>query len=161
MNKNKMNKLFLILGIGIGLLVASFLNIAYPRTKYISYTDTQIIEKARELGMVPLKEAISKKQVSNEGKKEVIEEIVEDSKDLEKEADLAEENNHIVEFVINKGDNSEQIINKLFDEGIISDKDEFTKTIIERNLQKKFKYGVFELEIEMEHDSLIKILTSR
>ncbi len=156
MNTNKMNKLFLVLGLGIGLLISSLLNIAYPKIKYIPYTDSQIIEKARELGMVPLKEAISNSNSNNE------EEIAATSStDSGKNDNPAEEKNHTVEFVINKGDNSERIVNKLFEEGIIKDKEEFTKKIVEKELQRKFKHGVYELKIDMEYDSIIKILTGK
>ncbi len=156
MNTNKMNKLFLVLGLGIGLLISSFLNIAYPRIKYIAYTDSQIIEKARELGMVSLKESISNSHSNSE------EEIAETSStDLEKDNNHVDEKNHTVEFIINKGDNSERIVNKLFEEGIIKDKEEFTKKIVEKELQRKFKHGVFELKKGMEYDSIIRILTGR
>lgn len=151
MGTNKMNKLFLILGIGIGLLTSGMLNIAYPKIKYISYTEAQIIEKARELGMVFLKESIIEK---GEEKNANI------SNNTNDNAHTVEDEN-IVKIIINKGDNSEKIINKLYEEGIIKDKEEFAKKIAERELQRRFKYGVFELKTEMEYDSLIKILTGR
>ncbi|WIV11272.1 hypothetical protein [Proteiniborus sp. MB09-C3] len=152
MDTNKLNKLFLILGIGIGFLISSLLNIAYPKTEYISYTEAQIIEKARELGMISLKEAISK---DDEKTPEYT------SNDSEKDATPAEEDKHVIEFVINKGDNSEQIVDKLFEEGIIKDKEGFIEKIKEKSLQRKFKYGVYELELEMDHESLIKTLTGK
>ncbi|WP_352418447.1 hypothetical protein [Proteiniborus sp.] len=150
METNKMNKLFLILGIGIGLLVSSMLNIAYPKTKYISYTETQIIEKARELGMVSLKESIIEKEEKN----------LETSNKTSNDSDFVEDK-RTIEFIINKGDNSEEIVDKLFKEGIIEDKEEFTKKVIDNDIQKKFKYGVYELETKMEYDFLIEVLTGK
>lgn len=167
MNANKMNKLFLILGVGIGLVIASLLNMAYPKIKYISYTDEQIIERAKDLGMVSLKEVISITQDNREKNKEndedenIEKEVASNAESEEGIDDNIIEENIVIEFVINKGENSEQIINKLFEAEIINDKDEFTSLIIEKNVQKKFKYGVFQLEKNMGYDLLIKELTRR
>lgn len=147
---NKMNKFFVVLGIGIGLLVSSLLNIAYPKIKYIDYSEAQIIEKAKELGMVSLKEVIS----MNEKKSAETALTKEDT-------NLIKEEPHPIEFVINKGENSEQIVDKLFEKGIIKDKKEFTDKIIEEGLQKRFKYGIYELEPEMDYESLIKVLMGK
>ncbi|SDZ05981.1 YceG-like family protein [Proteiniborus ethanoligenes] len=171
MNRNKTNKLFLLLGIGIGFVIASLLNIAYPKIKYTSYTDEQVIEKARELGMVSLKEAISQSQDSVEKNNEDDEEkiidekletiIEEDLNDNDTNAEAVAEENETIKFVISKGQNSEEIINKLFEAGIINDKEVFTNLAIERNVQKKFNYGTFQLNKNMEYDLLIKALTRR
>ncbi|SCG83180.1 hypothetical protein DW1_1610 [Proteiniborus sp. DW1] len=150
MDMNKMNKFFVVLGIGIGLLVSSLLNIAYPKIKYIDYSEAQIIEKAKELGMVSLKEVIS----MNEKKSAETALTKEDT-------NLIKEEPHPIEFVINKGENSEQIVDKLFEKGIIKDKKEFTDKIIEEGLQKRFKYGIYELEPEMDYESLIKVLMGK
>lgn len=159
MGTNKLNKLFLILGIGIGLLVSSMLNIAYPNIKYMPYSESQIIEKAKELGMVFLKEAISK---NDEKSAEIDTTDVEDEVDNIEESTVPQnEDKHEVEFVINKGDNSERIAEKLLEAGIIKNKEEFIKEIIAKNAQKKFQYGIYELETEMDYESLIKILTNK
>lgn len=157
MATNKMNKLFLVLGIGIGLLVSSLLNMAYPKIKYEDYSEEQIVEKAKELGMVSIKEAISMKERKSEEtdvNEEVADPIIEDNYP-------EEEDKHPIEFVINKGDNSEEIVDKLFEKGIIKDKEDFIKKIIEDNLQRKFKYGIYELEPEMDYESLIKVLIGK
>lgn len=163
-NKN-LYKLFLILGIGIGLLVSSLLNMAYPKIEYVSYSEEQIIEKARELGMVSLKEVL---KINDEDKDEEeknenneINEINEEESNTDEfnTEELEEDNDNTVEFVINKGENSEEIINRLYEKGIITDKDTFSKEVIEKNLQKRFIYGVYELEYGMDHETLLKILT--
>lgn len=153
MKINKMNKLFLVLGVGIGLVISSLLNMAYPRIKYEPYTEAQIIEKAKELGMVSIKEAITKND------EETVETAI---TDLNIEEDTTtNEDEQIVGFVINKGDNSEQIAQKLFEAGIIKDREKFIDKIIEKNVQKKFQYGVYELKIDMDYESLIKLLTRK
>lgn len=155
MATNNMNKFFLLLGIGIGLLVSSLLNIAYPKIKYTEYSEAQIIEKAKELGMVSLKEAISK----NEEKSTEIASNEEDAN--EEDTNAIKEDNHPIEFVINKGENSEQIVDRLFEKGIIKNREEFTEKVLSKGLQKRFKYGVYELEPEMDYESLIKVLTGK
>ena len=176
MKTNKMHKLFMILGIGIGVVITSLLNMAYPKIQYEDYTESQIIEKARELGMVSLKEVITKND------EEIVETGLPDSdmdanidldigtntgtnidSDNEIDEDTTNEktDKQIVEFIINKGDNSELIIKRLFDSNIIKNKKEFSDKVIEKDVQRKFKYGVYELELDMDYETLIKALTVR
>lgn len=149
-----MNKLFLILGVGIGLVISSLLNMAYPKIKYEPYTEAQIIEKAKELGMVSLKEAITKND------EETVETDITDL-DLEEEMATTNEDMQMVEFIINKGDNSERIAQKLFEAGIIKDREKFIDKVIEKNVQKKFQYGIYELKIDMDYELLIELLTGK
>lgn len=63
----KRNKiLYLIMGIGIGIVISSTLYSFFPVTKYVELSDDIIIEKAKALGMVSLKESLNIK--SNEDK---------------------------------------------------------------------------------------------
>ncbi|MFA5524008.1 MAG: hypothetical protein WDA24_06600 [Tissierellales bacterium] len=185
MKTNKMHKLFMILGIGIGVVITSLLNMAYPKIQYEDYTESQIIEKARELGMVSLKEVITKND------EEIVETGLPDSDmdanidldigtntgtNIDSDNEIDEEpttneidedttnektDKQIVEFIINKGDNSELIIKRLFDSNIIKNKKEFSDKVIEKDVQRKFKYGVYELELDMDYETLIKALTVR
>jgi len=266
---NKQNKLFLILGLGIGLLISSLLNIAYPKVKYESYSEEQIIEKAKELGMVSLKEAVSKNddevnnteltnedvspigdeeisntELNNEDASSIEDEKVKNTELINKnsshtdnkkvkntevtsqistlannkkvnnteftnkdtshtqdvkinnttlanqDTSIAEVNNtelanenisftsdektndtalpnegasltDNVKFIINKGDSCRKIANNLFKKGIIKSKEEFTRKVLERNLQNRFQPGTFELRSDMDYDTIINILTSK
>lgn len=66
-----------------------------------------------------------------------------------------------IRFVINKGDSCRKIANNLFQKGIIKSKEEFTKKVLERNLQDRFQPGNFELRADMDYDTIISILTSK
>lgn len=136
---------YLILGIGIGILVTSTLYSNFPNVKYVEFTDDIIIEKAKELGMVNLKESINLDNLSNNEKK------VKDETVTEKE--------EYIKFEIIKGETLEDVASNLFNLGIIDNKKEFIQLAEDKTLDKMFNYGVYELKFNLSYSTIIKILT--
>lgn len=68
MIKSKVN--YILLGFGLGIIFTSMLNIAFNRSKYIEYTEQEIREKARALGMVSLRESIEANSNDREEKED-------------------------------------------------------------------------------------------
>lgn len=50
--------MYLVLGLGMGIVISSVIYSFYPVTKAIELTDDEIIKRARELGMITLKESL-------------------------------------------------------------------------------------------------------
>lgn len=141
--------LYLILGIGIGVIVSSTLYSIFPNVKYIELSDDIIMDKARELGMINLKESINldiSSKEENQIKKEVVPEKV-------------LENEEYVIIEIEKGDTLEDVANKLFSSGLIDNKEEFILLAEDKTLDKKFNYGKFKLKYNTSYSTIIKILT--
>ena len=66
MAKNKIY--YLLLGMGLGVVFTSSLNIAFDKPKKVQYSEQEIIQKARELGMVTIKESIESNSKKNNDK---------------------------------------------------------------------------------------------
>lgn len=167
MKIDKKNMYFLLLGIGAGMLLTSLLNIVNPRTEYVQYTDEQIKQKATELGMVSIKDVISEnKELKEEisSVKSQTEEIPGEDDSINKALEADEdkqqhEETEVISFVIDKGENSEEIVDKLYDKGIIDDKEAFSDLIIEKGVQRRFIYGKYEIIKGIDYESLIGMLT--
>lgn len=56
--KNTKNKPYIILGIGVGIILTTTIYSIFPKVEYSQMTDEMVIERAKELGMVGLKESI-------------------------------------------------------------------------------------------------------
>ncbi|WP_427340499.1 endolytic transglycosylase MltG [Caloranaerobacter sp. DY30410] len=136
---------------GVMFISAGIIMASKPNVKYIDYTDEEIKRRARELGMVDIKEIIEKNQSKNEENKDV-------SKKTEEREKVKEEKD-VVLFEIKKGESSESIIERLFKEGLIADKNEFAKAVFLKKAERRFKYGVFELKKGMDYETIIDVLT--
>ncbi|WP_069650778.1 endolytic transglycosylase MltG [Caloranaerobacter ferrireducens] len=136
---------------GVMFISAGIIMAAKPNVKYIDYTDEEIKRRARELGMVDIKEIIEKNQSKNEENK--------DTSNKTKEKEEVKEEKDIVLFEIKKGETSESVVERLFKEGLIADKDEFAKVVFLKKAERRFKYGVFELKKDMDYETIIDILT--
>ena len=211
MAKNKIY--YLLLGMGLGVVFTSSLNIAFDKPKKVQYSEQEIIQKARELGMVTIKESIESNSKKNNDKdsqesKENIEskDSKPDDKNLDDEDDedncqvqgndlnaynettnINYENNikntkvkidtqaqnedllkkeetfqtkegyQIVKII--HGDTAITIANKLKTAGIINDAEEFLKMVIEKNLQRNFIRGDYQIKLNEDYEELLRILT--
>lgn len=66
-----------------------------------------------------------------------------------------------VAFVVPSGMLASKIIQKLEDEGLISDKSAFTSRLAERKLDSKLRSGTFKLSTDMSYDQIINKLTGQ
>lgn len=107
MKENK-NFFYISLGIGIGIILTSFIFTLKPKIKYKDYSDEEIRGRAKKLGMVPIKEKI------------------EPSREKEKEKEKAKEKKEEkVSFYIESEDTLTSVTNNLFEKKLISNKEDF------------------------------------
>lgn len=146
---NKRIKLaYLTLGIGIGMIFTNILYSFNPNIKYLDLEDEAIIEKAKELGMVNLKESIEVENIKEdpiEEKKEdeVIEPIIE------------------TEIIVESGSNLTRVAKNLYDANLIKDVDEFVLFVKGKKLDKKIRTGRYKIKSNSSYDDIIEILTRR
>lgn len=180
MNKNKIY--YLLLGIGLGIIITSSMNIAFNKTEKIDYTEEEIKEKAKNLGMISIKDNIEKNE---ENKKEVekAEEVIakeklekvddqrekSESEDLGKEKieaeqktledvkEIEEETDNAI-ITITSEDGASSIIEKLKSNDVIDNQEEFKNLVVKYNLQKKFKTGEYEIEKNLSYEEVLKII---
>lgn len=129
---------YILLGIGIGVLLTNIIYNFHPNVQYREYSQEEIIEKAKELGMVFLKDVIK------------VESDTEEKEDSKK-----------VEFTVKKGDSLTEIASNLHGAGIIEDVNSFVKYVREKGLDKKIRVGSFMLSPDMDFDEIIDILLKR
>lgn len=147
------NKAFLILGLGIGLIIANVLGYIYPKVVYEPMTEDMIIERAKELGMVTLRESISinsekekeEKQLEEETKKD--EEVVEELEKLQKE------------IIIEEGNTLLDVSKKLYDLELIDSEKEFQNYVYGKELQRSIKIGTFAITVGDTYEDIIYNIT--
>ena len=127
------------MGLGIGIILTSTIYTLNPNVKYKEYTEEEIIAAATDLGMI----------------------FVKDSIDTSRDKDLKQEEKEEKEIilVVEAGDNSEQVFDKLFQLGVILDKEDFSKYAKEKNVEKRIRIGTYKLDLNMDYDTIISILT--
>ena len=133
---------YLVLGLGIGIILTSTIYTLNPNVKYKEYTEEEIIAAATDLGMIFVKDSIDTSR----------------DKDLKQEEKEEKEEKEII-LVVEAGDNSEQVFDKLFQLGVILDKEDFSKYAKEKNIEKKIRIGTYKLALNMDYDTIISILT--
>lgn len=148
--------IYLILGLGIGIILSNILYSISPQIEYIDLSDEDIIIRAEELGYVSIKEKILLKE-------DKIERDDEDTqiKKYDKEA-IEEEKENLEEFIevkIIEGDTLEDISQKLLELELIEDKEKFILTVEEEEMDKRFAYGTFKVSTNANHNQIIDLLT--
>lgn len=129
---------FILLGVGIGIIITNTVYCLNPIVEYKEYTQEEIIEKAKDLGMVFVKESID---VDNQSKEDY------------------EEKSKKYLFVIEQGDNLKEISYNLLEKGIIDDAEDFRNYAKEKGVSRKFRVGTYSLNYHMDYDEIINILT--
>ena len=139
MRKDRLS--FLLLGLGIGIILTNFVYYMVPNVEYRDLTDEEIVERAKELGMVFIKDAIE----------------VNSSKDsVPTEAELEE-----IVFKIEKGETLEIISDNLYNAGLIDDKDRFINYAEEKGMARSFRTGTYYLTKGMDYETLLMTLTNK
>lgn len=170
---NKAHIYYLLLGIGIGLVLGSIINFVSPNVEYKEYTEEEIREKARGLGMYELDEIFEMNDRFNQGSNTNVENqslTSEDNDVNEENENKTEEKNETkdkkvaeseeyIEFRIKEGESSKTVINNLFEANIIEDKEKFTDLIYEKKMARKIQYGLFKIPVGADYNTVIEILT--
>lgn len=138
----KIKLTYLLLGMGIGVILVNSLYLLCPKIEYIDLSDEMIIDKAKELGYISLKENIMKENKSE--------------KNLEFERIGKKEKS--VEIKIEEGDNLSDIAEKLFKTNLIDNKKEFILLAEDKMVDNKFAYGVFNIKYNTSYSTIIELL---
>ena len=171
MNKTKIYHL--LLGIGLGIIITSSLNIVFNKTEKIEYTDEEIREKAKNLGMISIKENIEN---NDKEKKEQKEQDQKKNQQQEPAKDVAKVEEPDVEVIqpteqvdpqtkegykmiaINMEDTASSIIHKLKINGVIENEKELKQLVVKHNLQTKFRTGTYEIKESSTYEEVLKQL---
>jgi hypothetical protein len=144
--------IYLILGLGMGIILTNTLYSFYPVVKYNDLSDDMIIERSRELGMVSLKESID--GLNKEKEKEVTPVIQEEPPE-----EIPEEQE--IEVIIKSGENLKQIGRKLFSLGLIDEEEEFVQLAKDKKMSTKFIVGTYKIKTNTSYSTIIDILTRK
>ncbi|MDR7856442.1 hypothetical protein [Tissierella sp.] len=151
---------YLILGMGIGIIITSTLYSLYPQISYIELEDEIIIERARELGMVNLKESIKTENFEAAIDKEETLDQTGSEANLEEETEL-EEKTEEIEITIESGLTLTNVATKLYDAGLIEDKDDFISFVKNKKLQGKIISAKYKITSNSSYDEIVEMLTFR
>ena len=153
-------------GLGVGLIIASLLIIGWPPGRP-SMTQQQILDQARQLGMVTKEEATQK---ANQAAKK---DTAQTKKDGGKaptglqspQAPKTEIKPTTPPPVINisitipSGSSSTEIAEILLRAEVISNKEEFLVFVNQKKAASRFRIGTYQLQKGMPLEELIKVLT--
>ena len=171
---SKKNIVYLILGLGLGIIITNILHSTYPKIEFLELDDNAIIERARDLGMVPIKEAIKVDKETVEPEDDKLEETAEEIKDkledlkeseteeiIEELAEVTTEGENLEEIlvVIESGMFLTQVSEVLYDNGLIEDEFEFSSLVRANDLSKKITAGKYKIKKASSYGEIIKLLT--
>lgn len=138
---NKHKFLFILLGIGIGIVFTNIIYSMNPNIEYRELSEEEIIDKARELGMVFIKDNIDiskkKEDIENTGEEEKTEEI---------------------EIVVEYGESLAEVSKKLFQAGLIDDIDSFIDFGKDIGIEKHLRVGTYMISPKVDYETLVKVL---
>ena len=184
---NRAKILYLVLGIGIGIVIASIIYSLYPTTKYVELTDEMIIEKAKDLGMVSLKESLNLEdnkdnperedntninesiegidiegQNATENDIDAIEDLNSNEKaNIDGNNEFEEEKEQVVRLEVEWKETLTDVANKLYELGLIDDVENFRSYAIKNGYSRVIRVGQFEIKQNSSYDEILKILTKK
>lgn len=148
----KVNIYFVILGLGIGIMISGLAFKMYPAPK-AELTDQEIIERARVLGMVGIKEHIENKSAQEEQASQ------EKAESMEVKEQESTETSGEVSIAVNQGESSEVVADKLLSAKLIDDKKNFVSFVSEKNAGRSFRQGTYTIKAGASYDEILSILT--
>lgn len=164
---------FLLLGLGIGIILTNAIYTLNPPWEYRDYSNQEIIERAKELGMVFIKDSIdiaADKEEGNQDNKELISDtdngdIEDESENFASESEKDQEESlefygelEEVTFIIETGDTLTKVSRGLEKAGIIDDAESFLNYGKKKGVDKRLRVGVYKLTKGLDYDSIISIL---
>ena len=158
----------IILGIGMGIVLTSIISIIYlagvnPNTRM---TKEEVIEQAKKYGMVENTQLINNKAENTEQNNDDVKKPdnsesgikIEDTESPKpqpvKPAAVQE-----IKIVVNSGDTSEIVAEKLFKAGLISDKNVFIKELGNLGLTSNVEVGEFKIKTGTDIRTIIEKIT--
>ncbi len=149
---------YFIMGLGLGFILCGVLLIFYGEDLIFSNSTDITIEELKEIGIeknlyIYTEEELNEliKQSNNEEDEEL------NVCDNEIEDDII--NNESIIFTIPYGLDSYEVTNHLYDIGVLEDKQEFNRILINNNLTKKIIAGDYEYNQNLSVGELIELIT--
>lgn len=142
---------FVLFGIGIGVFISGVIVNAFP-IPHVEYTDEEIRERARDLGMIGLRESI-------EGNLESSDEAEEDDSHESAQSIDEDEVNEVVEIAIDIGEGTVVVSQKLYDADIIDDASEFQDFVASKGAGNKLRVGTYSIKKGSDFESILSIIT--
>lgn len=153
---------YLFLGVGIGIIIASTLYSFYPKIEYMDLTDDIIMERARGLGMVGLKESIDVINMEELADEEnTMESANDEMKEVPKDIEEIKVEVGEREIVVESGSSLTRVSKQLYNADLIDNIDEFILFVKDKKLDKKIVTGRYKIELNSSYDEIIEILTKR
>lgn len=156
-------------GVGIGVFVTTIiLVIAFAFTDN-SMSDAEIIEKAKKLGMVESSKTMTSNSTnttnstnnSTEGNQTIPGATNPMPDNSSANNSTANVNNDSVEFTINENDVSRTVIERLAQQGLISDEAAFNKYLNDKGLDNNLQNGTFKIKRGISEEELANLLVTK
>lgn len=147
----------LLLGVGIGIVVTSVISLVYTAgvdpTKDL--TKEQVMKLAEKHNIVQKTPIIVQSSDPAKASPTPLPEIKKDSVvNQPKQTESPQEG----KIVINEGDTSDIVIEKLYNAGIINDKASFDKELKIMNLEHKINIGEFKIKKGADHKEILNLI---
>ena len=175
---------YFLRGLGIGILVTTLLLFAGARKNVQeSMTDEQIMQRAKQLGMLrkdevsdfkmdqnldnmketinasPSPEPTKKAEVSEKENQEKAEPSVSPAKKPEAKKEKKKEDVQTISIKIEPGMVSQSIARYLYQKNVISSAADFNTYMQEHNVTDKLRAGEFEIPIDATYEEIVEIIT--
>jgi hypothetical protein len=177
-------------GCGFGILLAVIVLAVAVHNRGGVMTDEKVIARARELGMVmpeDTEEAVTEtaqpttedepdskpesetaavqptetEQASETSSEKTSEETGESPEAQEPGADTAEDSDGTIEIEITSGDACRQVAEKLYENGLIEDSEEFRLFMADKGYDNQIHVGTFQFQKGMTNDEIAEILIKK
>ncbi len=145
---NRKNLRVLLLGVGIGLIISSSLNLLFQNSNEKKITPDYIRAEARRLGMIDPKEYIDKSMVEQNQRIDN-QEVQEENRppEIKEEATIT--------IVIKKGNTSENVAKQLKENNLVESENIFLNRIYARKAASKLQTGTYIFHKNMTVDEMI------
>lgn len=158
-------------GLGLGIVFSSLLflfvsNISTNKNKIennsnnnqINISNEEIEKRAKEMGMIYLNELPEKDEVIETTSSIYLEENNENVLNDVEETNANEDTN-VITVTIDRGSNATQVARKLYEAGIVEDKDAFNSYLIEKKKTTALRSGTYNIKKGLEFSEIADILT--
>lgn len=152
-------------GVGIGVVVTTLiLLIAFVIFGNNEMSDEDVIKRAKSLGMVQSSSTI------NDAKNETTEQqnnatsennLLDQNVQNAQNSATQDVNNEFVQFTINSGESSRMVIDRLAEQGLVSDPTTFNRFLNEKGLDNNIQPGTFNIPRNISDNDLATLLSTK
>lgn len=175
---------YYIRGLGIGILMATVVMLVVTNNKMKTMTDTEVIARATQLGMVMKSDTVSDainngnvdyetekstEEITSDELKEKTDIQTEDGDGVTENAELKDESKKVedpsngeietVSLTIVSGTSSEQVSRQLVSIGVITDAKGFDEYLYSKGFDSKIRVGDFSIPLGSTNDEIAEIIT--